>query len=94
MKRIFLITQIVQRGVTDLPGRDIFGTAARDATVCVSELCAETNKKGKDHGPPLGTVASHGAILSNQGNPIHPDETLNSVAGPKVAPNKTPSARG
>jgi hypothetical protein len=42
MNRIFLITQIVQRGVTDLfAGQGYFGTAARDATVCVSELCAE-----------------------------------------------------
>jgi hypothetical protein len=41
-------------------------------------------QKGKDHGPPLGTVTSHGAIPSNQANPIHPDETSNSVASHSI----------
>jgi hypothetical protein len=41
-----------------LAGRDILGTAARDATSRCSELYAETNKKEKITARPFEAVAS------------------------------------
>ena len=81
IRRICLIARIAQRGVTDtLTGPGFLGTAARDATVAdPNPTPRQTKTKGSR--PAFGNSGLARSDPSNQENPIHPDETLNSVAG-------------
>jgi hypothetical protein len=94
MNRIFLITGIAPRGVTArLAGPGVIGNGRSGCYYRESEPYAETNKKEKSR-PAVRNFGDSRSEPSNQGNPIHPDETLNSVTGPAAVPkNPCPQRR-
>jgi hypothetical protein len=80
MKRIFRIALIAQRGVTVIiAGPGFFGNCRSGCYRRDSMPYPETNKTKRSR-PAEWSYGAQPIDQSNQENPIHPDETLNSVA--------------